>query len=120
MASTDGRYEHCISELTWLGHDARCITATALVYADSDLILNRSDPQSWRPCPRCGRVPTEPRGPDPCLGNLPGVEAACCGHGRHDERCRPYVILRAFPNHTFTEWRARVLFRLLRIVKGMI
>ena len=34
-----------------------------------------------RPCGRCGRYPT-PEGHDPCLGALPGVSNACCGHGQ--------------------------------------
>ncbi len=33
-----------------------------------------------RPCARCGKPPT-PEGHDTCLGALPGVKAACCGHG---------------------------------------
>ena len=33
-----------------------------------------------RPCPRCGEMPTE-EGHDACLGTLPGVVNACCGHG---------------------------------------
>lgn len=33
-----------------------------------------------RPCRRCGRSPT-PEGHDACLGYIPGVAAACCGHG---------------------------------------
>jgi hypothetical protein len=32
------------------------------------------------PCVRCGKMPTED-GHDQCLGTLPGVVAACCGHG---------------------------------------
>ena len=36
-----------------------------------------------RPCKRCGRMPT-PEGHDACLGKLPGVGAACCGHGVDD------------------------------------
>lgn len=32
------------------------------------------------PCAHCGRAPT-PEGHDACLGALPGVTAACCGHG---------------------------------------
>ena len=32
-------------------------------------------------CPACGLCPT-PEGHDPCLGTLPGVRYACCGHGR--------------------------------------
>jgi hypothetical protein len=33
-----------------------------------------------RPCPACHRL-SEPNGPDACLGWLPGVISACCGHG---------------------------------------
>lgn len=32
------------------------------------------------PCVKCGRPPT-PEGYDACLGFLPAVESACCGHG---------------------------------------
>jgi hypothetical protein len=35
---------------------------------------------SARPCPKCGRHQTGD-GHDPCIANLPGVRAACCGHG---------------------------------------
>lgn len=35
------------------------------------------------PCPFCGKR-AEPGGPDPCLGELPRVESACCGHGVHE------------------------------------
>jgi hypothetical protein len=38
-----------------------------------------------RPCPSCGAVA---EGPDPCLGMLPGVVSACCGHGVHES----YVV----------------------------
>ena len=33
-----------------------------------------------RPCVKCHRS-AGPDEPDPCLGWLPGVRAACCGHG---------------------------------------
>lgn len=33
-----------------------------------------------RPCVSCGLL-AEIDGPDPCLGVLPGVSSACCGHG---------------------------------------
>ena len=33
-----------------------------------------------RACIRCGRFPT-PEGFDACLGYIPGVKSACCGHG---------------------------------------
>lgn len=37
-----------------------------------------------RPCGHCG-LPDTPEGHDGCLGTLPGVMNACCGHGRIDE-----------------------------------
>jgi hypothetical protein len=33
-----------------------------------------------RPCPKCSNLPTI-EGFDFCLGHLPGVKNACCGHG---------------------------------------
>jgi hypothetical protein len=33
-----------------------------------------------RPCAKCGLPPTA-EGHDPCIANLHGVIAACCGHG---------------------------------------
>lgn len=34
-----------------------------------------------RTCPKCKNMPTED-GHDYCLGILPGVKNACCGHGK--------------------------------------
>lgn len=42
-----------------------------------------SDPHQWEPgwvCPVCKQT-RGPDGHDPCLGELPGVKYACCGHG---------------------------------------
>ncbi len=36
-----------------------------------------------RACPLCGKTPG-PHGEDGCLGELPGVIGACCGHGKHN------------------------------------
>jgi hypothetical protein len=33
-------------------------------------------------CAECGQIRVEPGEPDPCLGRLEGVAAACCGHGQ--------------------------------------
>jgi hypothetical protein len=35
------------------------------------------------PCPKCGLHRTD-KGYDPCMGKLPGVKYACCGHGVND------------------------------------
>jgi len=44
-------------------------------------ITKTSGPEKHKwPCPRCGKKPTKD-GHDPCIANLPGVVAACCGHG---------------------------------------
>ena len=34
-----------------------------------------------RACTACGLTAGPGYGPDPCLGWLPGVAGACCGHG---------------------------------------
>jgi hypothetical protein len=44
----------------------------------SDGVPVSDDP--FRPCGHCGR-PQTPEGHDGCLGTLPGVMNACCGHG---------------------------------------
>lgn len=38
---------------------------------------------SCKICPVCGLERQKP-GYDPCLGKLPGVQAACCGHNSND------------------------------------
>ena len=47
------------------------------VYADGTRTLD--DPR--RQCGRCDK-PETPEGHDACLGTLPDVMNACCGHGR--------------------------------------
>lgn len=49
-------------------------------YADTDELVEAGPA---RPCPRCGRMPTA-EGHDACLGILPNVIGACCGHGVKD------------------------------------
>ena len=44
-------------------------------------IENRLDSSDSRiPCAKCGKLPTKDDH-DACLGTLPGVIDACCGHG---------------------------------------
>jgi hypothetical protein len=40
-----------------------------------------------RPCAKCGQLfdGSNIGKPDPCLGNLPGVDNACCGHGVREQ-----------------------------------
>ena len=44
-----------------------------------------------RPCKKCGKV-SNVGDPDPCLGNLPGVDNACCGHGIPEDA---YIIFKS-------------------------
>lgn len=46
-------------------------------------------------CPFCGLIREKDFRPDPCLGELPGVEFACCGHGGMVKEERGYI---AFSN----------------------
>ena len=48
------------------------------IYSDT----KKSTIDTWqnRPCGKCGKQYTK-EGHDACLGTLPGVMNACCGHG---------------------------------------
>lgn len=48
---------------------------------------NNQKISDFRPCKRCGKLPTK-EGYDFCLGYIAGVKSACCGHGVEE----PYVI----------------------------
>jgi len=61
------------------GHDAFYDEAEGVWrYADGTAVP--SNPACERPCAQCGLPPT-PVGDDGCLGHIPGVASACCGHG---------------------------------------
>jgi hypothetical protein len=55
-------------------------TKLGWVYADDH---SPADMEHLRPCAVCGAIfqGSDVGGPDPCLGDLPGVDNACCGHG---------------------------------------
>ena len=66
------------------------------------------DWQRRRPCRACGKEFTpcevcgandedrDQRHHDPCLGHIPGIESACCGHGYIDEDGRPSLSYLSF------------------------
>jgi hypothetical protein len=58
------------------GHALRYSPETDWVYVDDGTPY-----EDKRPCASCGLYATAPHEPDPCLGYLPGVDYACCGHG---------------------------------------
>ena len=51
------------------------------------------------PCKKCGHIPTVD-GHDGCLGTLPGVKYACCGHGIQDS----YVLWQDGITNRFPSW----------------
>lgn len=55
-------------------------------------------------CDACGITMTE--GPDACLGYIPGVSHACCGHGGAAE---PYVVIGGIPDEPVDESRMTTL-----------
>ena len=66
------------------------------IYSDT----KKSTIDTWqkRPCGRCGKFPTK-EGHDACLGTLPGVMNACCGHGHGDNRDAYVQFLDGFSIH---------------------
>ena len=77
------------------------------MYKDNNGVWRFSDndeptAETWadRPCGICGKFGNSNAGkPDPCLGQLPGVTNACCGHGNRDEAYVVFeggVVLRGF------------------------
>jgi hypothetical protein len=49
-----------------------------------------------------------PDGPDACLGVIPGVAHACCGHGGLSQ---PYVVLGGEPDQGMTSVASAVTLR---------
>lgn len=68
------------------------------VYKDTkDPIPTKLNGLPFRACKKCGRICND--GPDPCLGELPGVRNACCGHGHPEKSYIQFVngvIVRGF------------------------
>lgn len=63
----------------WRGHEIIHIPRTKTwVYKDT---RSRVDDNPERKCARCGKSQTKEKH-DACLGHLPGVINACCGHGK--------------------------------------
>lgn len=47
------------------------------------LFRKQQHQKGWR-CPKCQLKRVFYGAPDPCLGWLPGLKYACCGHGKQD------------------------------------
>lgn len=82
---------------TFRGHPIRFDASTGEWLFDDD---GAPVKDSWkgRPCGYCGAF-SPPDAPDACLGHLPGVANACCGHGVQSESYVQFengVVLRGF------------------------
>jgi hypothetical protein len=80
-----------IAEYGYLrGHPVVCFAGEACERYADDLTptVDEAGASVERPCVQCGLL-SVPDGPDPCMGMLPGVRAACCGHGVEE----PYVVV---------------------------
>ena len=64
----------------WRGHKIE-LKADHYIYSDTKQLVSDA-PE--RACGHCGLSQT-PEGHDGCLGSLPGVMNACCGHGVESE-----------------------------------
>lgn len=53
-----------------------------IIYENNQWVyLDTREPvDNKRPCLKCGKIPTV-EGYDACLGFIPGIKSACCGHG---------------------------------------
>lgn len=63
-----------------------------------------------RPCKKCGKTfeGSFVGDADPCLGELPGVDNACCGHGIHEDsyiRFTNGVVVKGFEVEYTDVWK---------------
>lgn len=80
------------------------------VYKDTGDVVD----EGKRACKSCGLVP-EDNDIDPCLGKLPGVKFACCGHGNLEKAYITFdtdVTIRFF--HTIEERHKDLITNKLR------
>jgi len=66
---------------TWRGNAIEVLN-DVFVYSDTKEPV--SETHNDRPCGNCNKAGTA-EGHDACLGTLPGVMNACCGHGKESE-----------------------------------
>ncbi len=78
------------------------------LYAD-DMSPTPTSGGEMRPCVGCGKTFTHDQGEvDPCIGVLPGVDNACCGHGVKEKsfvRFETGVVLRGFDIKYTERWK---------------
>ena len=72
----------------WRGHFVECVDVEENIWIFSD--TKEPVAGSNRPCGICDNERT-PEGHDACLGNLPDVVNACCGHGEVEEAYIQYA-----------------------------
>ncbi|MCK5218685.1 hypothetical protein KAR10_04135 [bacterium] len=78
------------------------------VYEDNKEPIPGYGGKDVRPCVKCGKVfeGSNNGDADPCLGELPGVDNACCGHGVKEEsyiRFTNGVVVKGFDVEKISE-----------------
>jgi len=66
------------AKLKWKGYNIESDDGENWIYSDNKQPIPS---EIWRACGHCGLEPTK-EDHDGCLGELPGLMNACCGHGR--------------------------------------
>jgi hypothetical protein len=66
-----------------------------------------------RPCKKCGQLfeGSNIGEADPCLGDLPGVDNACCGHGVREQsyiRFTSGVVVKGFEIEYTEQWKNHI------------
>jgi len=86
------------------GHKVYALQDSKGVYSDWRYTDGSKIKKEERPCTRCGTPATKDRH-DHCIANLPGVEYACCGHGKEDGYVKLYngKVLRFNTNYSREE-----------------
>lgn len=69
-----------MSKSKWRGHEIECINKKWIYSDDKELVLDNKN----RKCGYCNKSNTK-EGHDGCIGKLPNVLNACCGHGTVEE-----------------------------------
>lgn len=67
----------------WRGHPIIWLKSQEKWVFEDDLSDIMANGGEIRPCVKCGKTfqGSNTGDPDPCIGVLPGVDNACCGHG---------------------------------------
>jgi len=73
-------------------------------YCDTDKVIS----EKTRSCRYC-KTPNTKEGHDPCLGTLPGIMNACCGHGNINQ-----MYVQFLDSHCISGQDAKTIIEILK------